>query len=181
MSVTINNINQVSGINETTNTKSEPKQQVENEKKTSIASDSVEISNKKSMREERPLTINLNAGFPNGLNLGVNYNISDKFSVGGNIGTLGIINDYSVDCRYYFAGWERFGLYTQTGGHLVQNNLYGLLGGNQFAGAVSQTVGLEFRARNGFTVNSDVGLAIGLAGAKVSPIPAFNVGVGYSF
>jgi len=158
----------------------EPK--TEKETKPVKSEDSLKISaTGKSMREERPLTVSGNFGIPNGLSLDVNYNINDRFSVGGGVGTVILADVYSAHGRFYFAGWERLGLYTETGLHLLEQKPFDFLTEQGVSGIATQTVGAEFRARNGFTINADIGKGMVLTNPDHFSFTSFKVGVGYSF
>lgn len=128
-------------------------------------------------RENRPTTVSLGLGIPEGIHITVNHNLNDKFAIGGSVGTMGVINDYSVHGRYYFATSEsgKISGYTQTGAHVLKNNT-GV--GDPFGIAISQTVGVEYRAEGGVTYNVGAGAAVDNYGQW---LPAVQATIGYSF
>lgn len=137
---------------------------------------------KNSLRLQKPTTVYVGVGFPSGVHVGVNHSLNQKFAVGGEIGSMGIMNDYSVHGRYYFAELphdnpnQSFELYTETGAHLMERHFQA--SGNKCAGALSQTIGVEARNREGMTIHGGVGLSASTAG-QVTPTVGF--GLGYSF
>lgn len=148
--------------------------------------DTVNLSSAgRSMRVKRPLSISLGAGFPNGIYLGIDYSLSDKWAVGGSIGTARTLMDYETHGRYYFGRLERFGAYAETGLSLVHT-----VPGTHFlesstlkvGGVLSQSLGVEFRARNGVTFNASAGAGYA-AGQDLRPtlVPVVKLGIGYSF
>lgn len=177
MSFSINGAKQVSNQygdeKKVQSQKSEPKTE-----KSSYSNDRVEIT----MREERPFTVSGGVGYPNGIHVGVDYNLSKKLSLGTSVGSTVMMNEYEIHGRFYPIGGKTVSLYTETGAGLLQTNK-GVFNPDpkfQYGVALSQSVGLEYRAENGLTVNASVGKAMAVTGKLAFPTVG-KISVGFSF
>jgi hypothetical protein len=165
--------------------KNQPEKKTEPAKKdepSTYNADYICIKSEPTMREERPFTVSGGIGYPNGLQLGLDYNINKQFSLGGSAGTSIAMNEYELHGRFYPVGGKNISLYTETGGGLIQSNknFFNKHPDFKYGMAVSQSIGLEYRADNGLTVNGSIGKALVVNGDLGCPTVG-KVTVGWSF
>jgi hypothetical protein len=155
---------------------------VKNNDGAAYSSDYVCIKSESSMRTERPFTVSGGIGYPNGLHLGIDYNFTEKFSAGASAGTTVAMNEYELHGRFYPVGGQNISLYTETGAGLIQSNknMFNKHPDFNYGIALSQSIGVEYRADNGLTINGSIGKALVVNGELGCPTVG-KITVGYSF